>query len=153
MPRKTREKQPLDISLSTPREGEKGRKNKTEFRRLSEEDSNRTRLPAGGRKKVSEELEINMRGWVISKQARHKRVSRKMIRATEKQMFATVSDSRDEELLVGQIVSSANFRRRRQLLPRRIQFTENSPRSWRSWSVKIYWWLMAVQQSAGPTPS
>ena len=38
-----------------------------------------------------------MWGWVISKQARHERVSRKMIRAMEKQMYATVSDSRDEE--------------------------------------------------------
>ena len=38
-----------------------------------------------------------MRGWVISKQARHLRVSRKMIRVMVKQMYATVSDSRDEE--------------------------------------------------------
>ena len=38
-----------------------------------------------------------MRGWVISKQAHHERVSCKMIRAMEKQMYATVSDSRDEE--------------------------------------------------------
>ena len=69
----------------------------TEPQRLSEEDSNRTRLPAGGRKKASEEPEINMRGFVISKRARHERVSRKMIRVMEKQMSATVSDSRDEE--------------------------------------------------------
>ena len=38
-----------------------------------------------------------MQGWVISKWARHERVSRKMIRAMEKQMCATMSDSRDEE--------------------------------------------------------
>ena len=38
-----------------------------------------------------------MWGWVISKQACHERVSYKMIRAMEKQMYATVSDSRDEE--------------------------------------------------------
>ena len=38
-----------------------------------------------------------MRELVISKQARHERVSRKMIRVMEKQMYATVSDSRDEE--------------------------------------------------------
>ena len=73
------------------------RKNKTELQRLSEEDSKRARLPGGGRKKASEELEINMREWVISKRARHERVSRKMIRAMAKQMYATVSDSRDEE--------------------------------------------------------
>ena len=35
-------------------------KNQTELQRLSEEDSNRARLPGGGRKKASEELEINM---------------------------------------------------------------------------------------------
>ena len=73
------------------------RKNQTELQRLSEEDSNRARLPGGGRKKASEELEINMQGWVISKRAHHERVSRKMIRVMEKQMCATVSDSRDEE--------------------------------------------------------
>ena len=36
---------------------------------LSEEDSSRARLPAGGRKKAREEPEINMREWVISKRA------------------------------------------------------------------------------------
>ena len=41
-----------------------------------------------------------MQGWVISKRAHHERVSRKMIRAMEKQMCATMSDSRDEEFAV-----------------------------------------------------
>ena len=54
------------------------RKNKTELRRLSEEDSDRARL------------EINMWGWVISKRACHERVSRKMIRAMVKQRYPTV---------------------------------------------------------------
>ena len=40
------------------------RKNKTQFQRLSDEDSHRTRLPDGGRKKAIKELEINMREWV-----------------------------------------------------------------------------------------
>ena len=44
------------------------------------------------RKKFSEELEVNMQGWVISKQAHHERVSRKMIRAMDKQMSTTMSD-------------------------------------------------------------
>ena len=83
-----------------PKRGRDSRKNNTELQRLSEEDSNRTRLTAGGRRKASEEPEINVRELVISKQARHERVSRKMIRAMEKQMYATVSDSRDEELSV-----------------------------------------------------
>ena len=73
------------------------RKNETELQRLSEEDSDRTMLPGGGRKKASEQLEINMREWVISKRARHERVSCKMIRAMAKQMYATMSDSRDEK--------------------------------------------------------
>ena len=34
----------------------------TELQRLSEEDSSRTRLPAGGTKKASEVPEINMQG-------------------------------------------------------------------------------------------
>ena len=38
-----------------------------------------------------------MQGWVISKRARHESVSRNMIRAMAEQMYATVSDSRDEE--------------------------------------------------------
>ena len=56
------------------------------LQRLSEEDSNRAWLPAGGRRKASEELEINIQGWVISKRARHER------EMMEKQMSATVSD-------------------------------------------------------------
>ena len=69
------------------------RKNQTELQRLSEEDSNRARLPGGGRKKGSEELEINMQGWVISKRARHERVSHRMTRAMAKQMCATMSET------------------------------------------------------------
>ena len=43
------------------------RARETELQRLSEEDSNRARLPGGGRKKASEEPEINMQGRVIGK--------------------------------------------------------------------------------------
>ena len=75
-------------------------KNKTELQRLSEEDRKRARLPGGGRKKACEELEINMQDSVISKRASQERVSRKMIRAMAKQMYATVSDSGDEEFAV-----------------------------------------------------
>ena len=38
------------------------RKNQAELQRLSEEDSSRARMPAGGRRTASEEPEINMRG-------------------------------------------------------------------------------------------
>ena len=41
--------------------GEAAARRKTEHQRLSEEDSNMVRLPGGGRKKASEEPEINMR--------------------------------------------------------------------------------------------
>ena len=101
--------------------------NQTGLQRLSEEDSNRARLPGGGRKKASEELEINVQGWVNSKWAHHERVSRKMIRA--KQMY---SDSRDEEFAASagwrnRFLHRNNFTCRRQLLPRRMP--ENSQRS------------------------
>ena len=65
------------------------RKNKTELQHLSEEDSNRARLPGGGRKKASEEPEINMSEWVISKWSHQERVSHKMIKAMAKQMYDT----------------------------------------------------------------
>ena len=98
-------------------------------------DPKRARLPAGGRKKASEEPEINMRGWVISKRAHHERVSRKMIRAMEKQMSATGSDNRDGEFAVSagwinRFLRRNNFTCRRQILTSRMP--ENSPRSWRS---------------------
>ena len=48
--------------LCRPEESERWMKNQIELQCLSEENSNRARLPGGGRKKASEELEINMRG-------------------------------------------------------------------------------------------
>ena len=69
------------------------RKNKMELQRLSEEDSKRARLPGGGRKKASEEFELNMWDWVISKLARHERVSHKMIRAMAKEMYVGLKDT------------------------------------------------------------
>uniref|UniRef100_A0A671XQP1 HTH CENPB-type domain-containing protein n=1 Tax=Sparus aurata TaxID=8175 RepID=A0A671XQP1_SPAAU len=94
------------------------RKNKKELQRLSEEDSKRARLPGGGRKKASEELESNMRNWVISKRARHERVARKMIRVMAKEMYATVSDGRGEEFAasvgwLNRFLSRNNFTSRR----------------------------------------
>ncbi|KAL2091434.1 hypothetical protein ACEWY4_013697 [Coilia grayii] len=80
-----------------PKRVREWRKQKSELQRLSEEGSKNVRLPGGGRKKASEELEVNIREWVLSKRAGHERVSRKMIREKAKQLYATVSDSRDEE--------------------------------------------------------
>ena len=77
-----------------PMRGRDWWKNQTELQYLSEEDSNRARLPGGGRKKASKEPGLNMWEWVISKRARYKSVSRKMIRA--KQMYATMNNSRGE---------------------------------------------------------
>uniref|UniRef100_A0A672HC15 HTH CENPB-type domain-containing protein n=1 Tax=Salarias fasciatus TaxID=181472 RepID=A0A672HC15_SALFA len=79
-----------------PRRVREWRKNKTALQRLSEVDSKRARLRGGGRKKASEELEVNMREWVIGKRLRHERVTRKMIRVKAKEIFTTVSDSSDE---------------------------------------------------------
>ena len=53
---------PRHFSVDAVKNVRDWRKNQTELQRLSEEDSNRARLPGGGRKKASEELEINMRG-------------------------------------------------------------------------------------------
>ena len=71
--------------------------------------------------KGSEEPEINMRGWVISKRARHESVPQND--------QGDVSDSRDEEF-----AASADWLNRSL---RRNNFTcrrmpENSQRSWRS---------------------
>ncbi|GAA6076828.1 uncharacterized protein LOC121718798 isoform X1 [Tachysurus ichikawai] len=55
-----------------PKRVREWRKNKAELQRLSEEDDKRARLRGGGRKKASEELET-------------------------KEVYATVSDGRDEE--------------------------------------------------------
>uniref|UniRef100_A0AAY5KSE5 HTH CENPB-type domain-containing protein n=1 Tax=Esox lucius TaxID=8010 RepID=A0AAY5KSE5_ESOLU len=73
------------------------RKLKAELQRLSEEDNKRARLRGGGRKKVSEELEVSVCEWIHSMRAKHLRVSRKMIRAKAKEVYATVSDGRDED--------------------------------------------------------
>uniref|UniRef100_A0A8C1S3M4 Brinker DNA-binding domain-containing protein n=1 Tax=Cyprinus carpio TaxID=7962 RepID=A0A8C1S3M4_CYPCA len=78
-----------------PKRVREWRKNKAELQRLSEEDDKRARLRGGGRKKASEELEVSVCEWIHSMRAKHLRVSRKMIRA--KEVYATVSDSRDEE--------------------------------------------------------
>ena len=130
MLKKTWEKQPQDVSLLTRRERERDwRKNQTEFQCLSDEVRNGARLHGGGRKKASKELELNMRDWVISRRACHKRVSHKMIRVMAKQMYATMSDSRGEEFAasagwLNRFLCRNNFTSRRQLLPRRMP--ENS---------------------------
>lgn len=80
-----------------PKRVREWRKNKAELQRLSEEDVKRARLRGGGRKKASEELEVSVCEWIYSMRAKHLRVSRKMIRAKAKEVYATVSDGRDEE--------------------------------------------------------
>ena len=66
-----------------PKRVREWRKHKAELQRLSEEDNKSTRLRVGGRKKVSEELEVSMCEWIHSMRAKHLRVSRKMIRRSE----------------------------------------------------------------------
>uniref|UniRef100_A0A6Q2ZKZ2 HTH CENPB-type domain-containing protein n=1 Tax=Esox lucius TaxID=8010 RepID=A0A6Q2ZKZ2_ESOLU len=80
-----------------PKRVREWRKLKAELQRLSEEDNKRARLRGGGRKKVSEELEVSVCEWIHSMRAKHLRVSPKMIRAKAKEVYATVSDGRDED--------------------------------------------------------
>ena len=78
----------------------------------------------------------------LCKRERPERASRKMIRATVKQMYATVSDSRDEEFATSAgwlncFLCRNNFTYI-QLLPRSMP--ENSQRSWRSlWHFHPGW--------------
>ena len=72
-------------------------KNQTELQRLSEEDSKRARLPGGGRKKASEELEINV--GMSYQQTGTPRESVPQNDQGDAQMYATVSDSRNEEFV------------------------------------------------------
>ena len=71
------------------------RKRKAELQRLSEEDGTRSRLRGGGRKKSSEELELRVCEWIHSMRARHRTVSRRMIRKKAKEIHATLSDGTD----------------------------------------------------------
>uniref|UniRef100_A0A8P4GGZ6 HTH CENPB-type domain-containing protein n=1 Tax=Dicentrarchus labrax TaxID=13489 RepID=A0A8P4GGZ6_DICLA len=84
-----RKKYDLKFKLSVVKFAEQ---NKAELQRLSEEDSKRARLRGGGRKKSSEELELQVCEWIHSMRARHLRVSRKMTRKKAKEIHATVSD-------------------------------------------------------------
>ncbi|GAA6099081.1 zinc finger protein 540-like [Tachysurus ichikawai] len=59
------------------------------IRLVFREDDKRARLRGGGRKKASEELEVSVCEWIHSMRAKHLRVSRKMIRAKAKEVYAT----------------------------------------------------------------
>ena len=54
-----------------PKRVREWRKHKAELQRLSEEDDKRARLQGGGRKKVSEELEVSVCEWIHSMRAKH----------------------------------------------------------------------------------
>uniref|UniRef100_A0A8C6KRG3 HTH CENPB-type domain-containing protein n=1 Tax=Nothobranchius furzeri TaxID=105023 RepID=A0A8C6KRG3_NOTFU len=53
----------------------------------------RARLPGGGRKKISEELDTELCNWIHLMKANHNRVSRKMIRNKALEIFPTMSDA------------------------------------------------------------
>ncbi|KAG1968293.1 pogo transposable element with KRAB domain [Pimephales promelas] len=78
-----------------PKRVREWRKNKAELQRLSNEGGKRARLRGGGRKKASEELEVIVCKWIHSMRAKHLRVSRRMIRTKAKEVYETVSDSRN----------------------------------------------------------
>ncbi|KAM4625025.1 uncharacterized protein ACJ7VT_003510 [Polymixia lowei] len=79
-----------------PKRVREWKKNKLELQRLPEEDCKRARLRGGGRKKTSQEMELALCEWIHGMRAQHIRVSRKMIRAKAKEIYATVSDSNGE---------------------------------------------------------
>ncbi|XP_042291772.1 zinc finger protein 436-like isoform X1 [Thunnus maccoyii] len=55
-------------------------------------DKRRARLAGGGRKKVSLELERRLSEWIYTMQAKHNRVSRKMIKNKALEIYPSVSD-------------------------------------------------------------
>ncbi|XP_028828416.1 uncharacterized protein kiaa1958 isoform X3 [Denticeps clupeoides] len=59
---------------------------------LSVPDQHRARLEGGGRKKVSEEMEARLAGWVASMRAGRRRVSRTMIRRRAREVRACAAD-------------------------------------------------------------
>ncbi|KAK7130470.1 hypothetical protein R3I93_019960 [Phoxinus phoxinus] len=59
---------------------------------LAAANKKRARLPGGGRKKVSEELDTKLSEWIHSMRDNHNRVSRKMIRNKALGIYPTVSD-------------------------------------------------------------
>ena len=95
MQRKAWQKHPLDVSLSTLTEWEIGEKIKQSFSVCLRRTATRPGCLLEGGRRLARSWK--MQEWVISKRARHERVSRKMIRAMVKQIYDTVSDSRDEE--------------------------------------------------------
>lgn len=69
------------------------KKNKSKLQELARENSSRSRLRGGGRKKVSEELEAKIVEWILEKRANRQRVSRRMIRMMGKELYQTVADN------------------------------------------------------------
>lgn len=59
---------------------------------LAAANKKRARLPGGGRKKVSEELDPKLSEWIHSMRDDHNRVTRKMIRNKALEIYPTVSD-------------------------------------------------------------
>lgn len=59
---------------------------------LAAANKKRARLPGGGKKKVSEELDTKLSEWIYSMRDNHNRVSRKMIRNKALEIYPTVSD-------------------------------------------------------------
>ncbi|KAK0155317.1 Pogo transposable element with KRAB domain [Merluccius polli] len=102
-----------------PKRVREWRKNKSELQHLSEEDSKRARLRGRGRKKSSEELELQVCEWIHSMRARHLRVSRKMIRKKAKEIHATVSDSADVDVFAASAGWLDKFLQRNNLSVRR----------------------------------
>uniref|UniRef100_A0A1A8HKE0 Matrin 3-like 1.1 n=1 Tax=Nothobranchius korthausae TaxID=1143690 RepID=A0A1A8HKE0_9TELE len=65
---------------------------------LAAANKRRARLPGGGRKKVSTELDTKLSDWIHSMRDKHNRVSRRIIRNKAVEIYPTVSDGGEQFL-------------------------------------------------------
>lgn len=77
-----------------PRRIREWKKLKQALIEMKEEGKQKKRLHGGGRKKVSEEMELRIVMWILEQRHKNLRVSGKMIRNKAQQMFQTVSDGK-----------------------------------------------------------
>ncbi|CAM4735238.1 unnamed protein product [Leuciscus chuanchicus] len=77
---------------------------------LAAANKKRARLPGGGRKKVSEELDTKLSEWIHSMRDNHNRVSRKMIRNKALEIYPTPCAAGREALTAAHLREEENRR-------------------------------------------
>lgn len=70
------------------------KKQRAELEALAE--GTRARLQGGGRRRISEDMEATLRGWILDRRAKYLRVSRKMIQAKAMAIFPEMSDVKSD---------------------------------------------------------